>query len=56
LVVGQGILSGTIYEIIFILDTNITTTNRNKLEGYLAWKWGIQSYLPSGHPYLSAPP
>jgi len=55
-VVGQGILSGTIFEIIFILDTNITTTNRNKLEGYLAWKWGIQSYLPSGHPYLSAPP
>ena len=55
-VVGQGILSGTIYEIIFILDTNITTTNRNKLEGYLAWKWGIQSYLPSGHPYLSGPP
>ena len=55
-VVGQGILSGTIFEIIFILDTTITTINRNKLEGYLAWKWGIQSYLPAGHPYLSAPP
>ena len=55
-VVSQGILSGTIFEIIFILDTTITTINRNKLEGYLAWKWGIQSYLPAGHPYLSAPP
>ena len=55
-VVSQGILSGTIFEIIFILDTKITTINRNKLEGYLAWKWGIQSYLPPGHPYLSAPP
>jgi len=55
-VVQQGILTGYINEVIFILNPNITTTNRNKLEGYLAWKWGIQSYLPAGHPYLSAPP
>jgi len=55
-VVGQGILSGTIYEIIFILDTDINTITRNKLEGYLMWKWGIQSYLPVGHPYKSAAP
>ena len=55
-VVGQGILTGYINEVIIILNPNITTTNRNKLEGYLAWKWGIQANLPSGHPYISAPP
>ena len=26
------------------------------LEGYLAWKWGLQANLPAGHPYENAPP
>lgn len=34
----------------------LSTADRQKMEGYLAWKWGLQTYLPSGHPYLSAPP
>jgi hypothetical protein len=55
-VVGQGILTGYINEIIFILNPNITSTIRSQLEGYLAWKWGIQANLPSGHPYYSAAP
>lgn len=25
-------------------------------EGYLAWKWGLQGNLPSGHPYKNSPP
>ena len=25
------------------------------MEGYLAWKWGIVSYLPSSHPYKNTP-
>lgn len=25
-------------------------------EGYLAWKWGLHSNLPSDHPYKTAPP
>jgi len=55
-VVGQGILTGYINEAIFILNPNITTTIREKLEGYLAWKWGIQANLPANHPYKSAAP
>lgn len=31
-------------------------TNRQKCEGYLAWKWGLVSALDAGHPYKSAPP
>jgi hypothetical protein len=34
----------------------LETPFRNIMEGYLAWKWGIQSVLPIGHPhFLSAP-
>lgn len=33
-----------------------STTNRQLIEGYLAWKWGIQSSLPNGHPYKDAAP
>lgn len=32
-------------------------TERQKVEGYLAWKWGLQGSLPAGHPWKSlAPP
>jgi hypothetical protein len=36
-----------------------TTDDRQKLEGYLAHKWGLEGNLPGGgtpHPYKSAPP
>jgi hypothetical protein len=31
-------------------------TDLEKGEGYLAWKWGLVSSLPSGHPYKNSPP
>jgi hypothetical protein len=34
----------------------LTTEQRQKLEGYLAWKWGLVSSLPSTHPYKNIPP
>jgi len=27
-----------------------------KAEGYLAWKWGLNGLLPTGHPYKNSPP
>jgi hypothetical protein len=48
-------LTGSINEII-IFSPALTTTNREKVEGYLAWKWGVQSSLPVGHSYKSAAP
>ena len=33
-----------------------TESQRFVVEGYLAWKWGIQSQLPLGHPYKDARP
>lgn len=32
------------------------TVQRQAMEGYLAWKWGLQSSLSGAHPYASAPP
>jgi hypothetical protein len=34
----------------------LSTNNRQTMEGYLAWKWGMQANLPSGHPYKNAAP
>jgi hypothetical protein len=43
-----------IAEVIMVQSTN--TTTRQLIEGYLAWKWGLQGSLPVGHPYLNAAP
>lgn len=45
---------GVIGEIL-IFNANITTQQRQQIEGYLAWKWGLQSSLPADHPYKSSP-
>lgn len=41
---------GSIAEII-IYNSVLTTSERQQVEGYLAWKWGLNSSLPSTHPY-----
>ena len=52
---GSGSVSGNLYEAV-IFNTVLTDSQRQQMEGYLAWKWGLQSNLPAGHPYLSAAP
>jgi hypothetical protein len=46
---------GTLCEVI-IFNATISNTNREKIEGYFAWKWGLVSSLPSTHPYKLFPP
>jgi hypothetical protein len=41
---------------IILVNSAISTTDRQRLEGYLAWKWGLVANLPSGHPYKNSPP
>jgi hypothetical protein len=41
---------------ILIYNTNLSTSSRQKIEGYLAWKWGIQTSLPISHPYYLEKP
>lgn len=48
-------LNGTLSELL-IFSTFLTTTQQQQVEGYLAAKWGLQSYLPANHPYKSSSP
>jgi hypothetical protein len=35
---------------------DLTVQNRQRVEGYLAWKWRLQASLPADHPFRNAPP
>lgn len=48
--------SGNIGEIVWVAGDNVTTDTQQKIQGYLAWKWGLQGDLPSDHPYKNAKP
>uniref|UniRef100_A0A6C0ERP2 Uncharacterized protein n=1 Tax=viral metagenome TaxID=1070528 RepID=A0A6C0ERP2_9ZZZZ len=55
---GQGGTSTNSYPSylaeMLVYNTAVSLSNRQLIEGYLAWKWGIQSSLPNTHPYYSA--
>lgn len=57
--IGQNVFTypyrGIIGEVVMISSAADTTT-RQKIEGYLAWKWGTVSALDASHPYKSAAP
>lgn len=46
---------GNLHELI-IYNAPLSTTNREKVEGYLAHKWGLTANLPNNHPYKASPP
>ncbi len=50
----QYFASIAFYEII-VARLEISTQTRQAIEGYLAWKWGLQNNLPSTHPYSLSP-
>ena len=52
---GGETFSGLIVEVI-MLDFAADTDTRQKIEGYLAWKWGLAASLPAEHPYKDAAP
>jgi hypothetical protein len=39
-----------------IVTTPLTVANRQGIEGYFAWKYGLVANLPTGHPYKTEPP
>ena len=45
-------MSGTISEVI-VYNTSLSQTQRQQVEGYLAWKWGLNGSLPPTHPYYT---
>jgi hypothetical protein len=47
--------SGPIAEVL-VLPSFLSTTDRQHLEGYLAWKWELQANLANNHPFKFSPP
>lgn len=41
---------------IVLTNAKLGATDRQKLEGFLAHKWGLTGNLDAGHPYRSSPP
>lgn len=52
---GADYYQGKFAEIL-IYNVALTTTEREKVEGYLAFKYGLQANLPVGHTYKTAVP
>lgn len=44
------------YAELTLFASALSDASRQKLEGYLAWQWGLQDSLPEGHPYKSVRP
>ena len=51
-----GTAVDAIYYEVLVFNTNLTNSQRQQVEGYLGWKWGLQASLVAGHPYRSASP
>ena len=51
-------LNGSIAEIISYNPSDMTnySVTQQKIEGYLAWKWGLNATLPNNHPYFAKSP
>jgi hypothetical protein len=41
---------------ILVYNASLTGFQQQQVEGYLAWKWGLQTSLPASHPFRNAPP
>ena len=52
--VGES-FDGQIAEVL-VFDKEVNLVNRQKIEGYLAHKWGLNGQLPNLHPYRVDPP
>lgn len=52
---GNWYTRGTAKEILYI-NADVTGSDAESLEGYLAHRWGATSMLPSGHPYKTTAP
>lgn len=44
------------YGEIIVTRSVLSSVDRARLEGYLAWKWGLEANLPADHPYKLLPP
>jgi hypothetical protein len=48
-------MTGNVFEVVQY-NSDLGQSSRQQVEGYLAWKWGLQANLPVNHPYKNASP
>jgi hypothetical protein len=53
--VGTKVANTYLAEVI-IYNNRISDADMYRVEGYLAWKWGLQGNLPASHPYKNSAP
>ena len=53
--VSGGAFKGYIGEVV-VYPSVLSSDDRQKVEGYLAWKWGLQANLPDANPWKTTPP
>lgn len=46
---------GDLHEVILV-NGELATADRERIEGYLAWKWGLTGNLPAGHAFKNIRP
>lgn len=52
---ASSFFNGVIADVI-VINGLLSTADRQRLEGYLAWRYALQANLPTTHPYRWAPP
>jgi hypothetical protein len=53
---NPGVTNFLLGEMAFYNPVSLTSNQRQQIEGYLAWKWGLQSSLPTNHLYKNTAP
>jgi hypothetical protein len=53
---NTGFYGNIAYNEIIVFNRTMNANERQQIEGYLAWKYGLQANLPSVHPFRIFPP
>jgi hypothetical protein len=48
---GSDLFFNGILNELVVYNSALSTSQRQQVEGYLAWKWGLRTSLPTSHPY-----
>ena len=53
---GNSEFANMLFSEAVVVDSSLSLADRQRVEGYLAHKWGLTADLPSNHPYKSSAP
>ena len=50
---NNTVYGGCKYGEVLVYNSSLSLSDRQRVEGYLAWKWGTNTSLPTNHPYYN---